>query len=44
MDVKEKSRLIDPDQIVEEEIEESDQDLSQMDRKATLRHMSFAPN
>ena len=32
MDVKEKSRLIDPDQIVEEEIEESDQDLSQMDR------------
>lgn len=32
MDVKEKSRLIDPDQIVEEEIEESDHDLSQMDR------------
>ena len=32
MDVKEKSRLIDPDQIVEDEIEESDQDLSQMDR------------
>lgn len=44
MDAKEKTRLIDPDQIVEEEFEESDQEVTQPNRKTTHRHMSFAPN